>query len=144
MLFAFNNIRRNQLGRSGVASLEFALVALPFLWLVFGIFDLARYLFIVQAPVTLMTDVQRFIYVAGENAAVQYQGPVAYTNGYTSVVVPPPLDPTQGHLSVTYLNLAGGFGVNQVQVTLSYPFTAMTPGFSLLNGTIQEQTTYSY
>jgi Flp pilus assembly protein TadG len=142
---AFNSTRRKRLGCSGVSSLEFALIALPFMWLMFGIFDLARYLFIVQALVTLMTDVQRFVFVAGENVAVQqYQGPIAYTNGHASVVVPPPLDPTQGTLSVTYLNLAGGFGVNQVQVTLNYPFTAMTPGFALLDGTIQEQATYSY
>jgi hypothetical protein len=145
MLFASNSIRRARLGRSGVTSLEFALTAVPFLWLMFGIFDLARYFFIVQALITLMTDVQRFIFVAGENGAVQqYQGTLAYKNGYASVVVPPPLDPTQGALSVTYLNLAGGFGVNQVQVTLNYPFTAMTPGLSLLNGMIQEQATYSY
>jgi hypothetical protein len=145
MSFVSNSDHAGRLGRSGVTSLEFALIAVPFLWLMFGIFDLARYLFIVQGLVTLMTDVQRFVFVAGENVAVQqYQGPITYTNGYASVVVPPSLDPTLGNLSVTYLNLAGGFGVNQVQVTLAYPFTAMTPGLGALDGMIQEQATYSY
>jgi hypothetical protein len=55
MLCAFNNIRRLLLGRAGTASLEFALVAIPFLFMLIAVTDLGRY-FLMQHSLRTVTS----------------------------------------------------------------------------------------
>jgi hypothetical protein len=151
--------RRSCLGNAGVTSLELALVLVVFMWLLMGVFDLGRYFFTVQSMVTLMAEAGRYVTIAGEGSgtalqgvAAQGAGPECYAiNTFSSIsaVVPPPLlDPTQGQICINVLT-PFGLGVNQIQVTVNYPFTAFTPGLSGLNGTLTENpltetATYSY
>jgi hypothetical protein len=143
MSFGSNKRGQGRLGRAGATSLELALVLLPFLVLLLGTFDLARYFFTVQAIETLTTDAARYAVVNG-NAAVTKPstgpyGPLGIDTwaSETNVPVPALLDPTQGTICISYAATLLGFGVNTVQVTVVYPFTAMLPGLSALNKTLQ-------
>jgi hypothetical protein len=137
MSFVSNSGRRGWLGSAGVTSLELALVLLPFLFLMTAVFDLGRYLFTVQSMVTLMTEAARYSKVYPD------QTPLCGVNTWpNTATVAPLLDPTQVNLCITSLNPT--YGVMQVQVTVTYPFTAATPGLSTLDGTLTETATYSY
>jgi Flp pilus assembly protein TadG len=134
MLSGSNKVRR-RLGRSGVTSLEAALIMLPFLFIVLLTFDLARYLFIVQSMLTVMTDAERAAMIGTvQNCATGWWPNTA--------IVAPLLDPSQVYLCVEPINATGT--VNQIQVTVRYPYTTATPMFGALNGTLSETTTYSY
>lgn len=140
---------------AGVTSLELALVLVPFLLIVMATFDIARYLFTVQAMVSLMTDSARYVmvqnaggsYGTGFSSAQQTIAAFIGTTGAPQGVTPSPLlDPTQGQISINFLNQNSlpPLGVSQIQVIVTYPFTANTPGLSLLSGTLTETATYSY
>jgi Flp pilus assembly protein TadG len=143
MSFVSNRTSQGRLGRAGATSLELALVLIPFLLLMFGTFDLARYFFTVQAIETLTTDAARYAVING-NAAVTKPstgpyGPLGIDiwASQTNVPVPALLDPTQGTICIAYGATVAGLGVNRVQVTVVYPFTAMLPGLGALNTTLQ-------
>jgi hypothetical protein len=145
--------RRRRLGSAGVASLEFALIMVPFLWMVLAVFDLGRYLFTVQAMVTLVTDTQRYVMLNTEDGVppgcVDFN---AWSN--TTSAGPPPvgLDASLGTICVTFVNQQTGWSAIQVLVSVQYPFVAITPGLSALTSLMTdqgdyrliEQATYSY
>jgi Flp pilus assembly protein TadG len=148
MSFVSNSRRRGGLGCAGVTSLELALVIVPFLWMLLGIFDLGRYLFTVQSMVTLMTDAQRTVLVAVENQNQTTNFHGLYTldewSAATGAVLPPLLfDTAHGQVNVTF---QGGYGVTQVQVQVIYPFHFL-PLFWFLDppkNLLQEAAIYSY
>jgi hypothetical protein len=121
-----------------VTSLELALVLVAFLWMMMGIFDLARYLVIVQSLVTLMTDAERYAVIDPLDATNYCFGAATWPNTATSA---PLLDPNQVNVSICQVTVAG---VNQMQVTATYPFAAITPGLEALNGTVTETTIYAW
>jgi hypothetical protein len=101
-----------------------------------SVFDLARYLFTVQSMLTLMMDAGRYGVV--QPLTAQISGTPATWASQTTVTVPPLLDPNQGCVSLAFNNFATGNGVNQVIVTVIYPFTATTPWLSELSNTLPE------
>lgn len=130
-----NRIRRCLIGREGVTSLEFALVFVPFLWLMFGIFDIGRYFFTVQSMVTLMTAAERCVIVNPN----QQNWPGCLGTG----TLVPLLDPSLVSVAISGPSNSPG-AVTQIQVTVTYQFAAITPGLGLLSGPLTETTTYSY
>lgn len=148
----------HRLGRAGVTSLEFALVAVPFLWLILAVTDLGQYFFTVQAMTTMVADMQRFMMLAPDGAVGCYP---FNARPNTSTIIQPPsapplmLDPAQGTVCITNLAATGpanGGGVNWIQVTVQYPFVPITPGLGALSATndgvvdnrLSQQATYSY
>jgi Flp pilus assembly protein TadG len=137
------NRRRSRSGRgnSGVASLELALVLVVFMVLLVGTFDLARYFYTVEAMTTLLADAGRYSMIRG-STAITKGGPIPIdswiSDPLVTVGIPPLLDPAQGTICIAYTESGTlAVGVNTLQVTVIYPFTAMTPGLSALSETMQ-------
>ena len=127
-----SNKRRRGLGCAGISSLEFALVFVPFIWLMTGIFDIGRYFFTIQSMVTLMSEAERY------SMLNPLWAPCGTDSWAGAATLAPLLDPTEINLCVTPLNGVGTNGpgaVTQIQLTVSYPFTAITPGLGLLDHT---------
>jgi len=141
MSFVFNSGRGRWFGSKGVTSLEFAVVLVPFLWMTFAIFDIGRYLFTIQAMVTVMTEAERLA-VVNPSSAILICGPWANT-----ATITPLLDSSQTNVCITSINSpnTGGGSVSQFQVTVTYPFNTVTPGLGALDSTALTQTaTISY
>jgi hypothetical protein len=140
-----SNRRRRGLGCAGISSLEFALVFVPFIWLMTGIFDIGRYFFTIQSMATLMSEAERYSMI---NPLWAPCGTDSWADAASLV---PLLDSTQINLCVIAINgpgSAGAGGVSQVQLTVTYPFTAVTPGLGLLDHTssnpLTQTSTISY
>jgi hypothetical protein len=144
MSFVFNRFRRRRLDRAGVTSLELALVLVPFMFLVMAIFDIARYMFTVQSMVTLMMQAERTIMI-NPGLGSQPLCPINIGNwtNMMGMTTPPMIDPTQGTICI---NTISPQGVYQIQVTLTYPFTTITPGLGGLapDGTLTRSATNSF
>jgi Flp pilus assembly protein TadG len=135
--------------RQGVSSLEWALVAAAFMLLIISIFDLVRYVVIMQSVATVMTEAGRACLVNSANCPSSGDG-----NTWSQLsTLAPTLDPSQFTVTIvsgaqnaallpTNPNPGAQPGVNVVQVTTSYPFTALAPWMSGLNATITETATY--
>ncbi len=126
---------RGRLGNAATTSIEFALVLLVFLWMLFGTIDIARYLFITQSLVGLMGE-------AGRASIFEQFSPTCPTTWANISTVAPLLDASQVTLCIQQSGTGGGNIWVTVQV--SYPFTPYTPGLSALGGTITEYTQYTY
>jgi Flp pilus assembly protein TadG len=133
-----NKPARLRLGRAGATTLEFAVVALVFLTVLIGCMDLGRYYLIEHSLRTLVAETAR---VAQTDATLN--GSVPTTSSFALIApfgakaqlnvsqnsVPPP--------NITPSSI-------QITVTGTYPFTAWSPIWSSLNGTISEQTVIWY
>jgi hypothetical protein len=140
-----SNRRRRGLGCSGITSLEFALVFVPFIWLMTGIFDIGRYFFTIQSMATVLSGAERYSMIN------PLWAPCGTDSWATAATIAPLLDSTQINLCVTPINGVGTNGpgaVTQIQVTVTYPFTAVTPGLGVLNTTesspLTQRATISY
>ena len=142
MSFAFNKSRR-RLARAGTTTLEFALIFLVLITVVVSLFDLARYLFTIQSMLTLMTDVGRYAMLQPTNSQ-RCSSFLDWTTN-TTITIPPLLaDVPDQRICSSLRNLYTGLGVNQIQVTVTYPFTFISPWFTGLNTTLTQTATYSY
>jgi Flp pilus assembly protein TadG len=135
--------------RSGVSSLEWALVAAAFMLTIISLFDLVRYVVVVQSVATVMMQAGRACLLGDcpESSST-------WTNLPAFVI--PMLDPSQFNVTALANGNAttcpGGSpqvssssnGVNVIQVTVQYPYTAMAPWMSALNGTVCENAIYFY
>jgi Flp pilus assembly protein TadG len=116
--------------RRGSASLEFALIAVPFFLLLFGITDMARYLLFSHGVNVITSEATRYM-------MVQIMAGSSFTNGcQTSSSVAaqvasaaPYLDQTRLTFCTTTSTItpAGGTPATEVMVTASYPFSFMFP-----------------
>jgi Flp pilus assembly protein TadG len=135
---ASNSRRLWRLGRAGVTSLEFALVALLFLMLLIGCMDLGRYYLIVQSLRTVTAEAAR---AAQVNRFLI--GPIDPTTaGITAIT--PFIDNADLTLTVAQTGSVGVPGINQVTVTAAYAFTPWVPLWNGLEGTINESTVLWY
>lgn len=136
MSSASNSNRRRGSGGAGTTTLEFALVLLSFLWLVMGTIDIARYFFMVQGVLGVMSE-------AGRVSLMDPNWGPCGTDSWDDIAsIAPLLNPSQVYLCVTQGYV--GSGPTTVSVTVTYPFTPFTPGLSALTGTISESTAYTY
>jgi Flp pilus assembly protein TadG len=136
---------RRVLGQSGTASLEFALVSLPFLLILIAGMDLGRYFLTQHSLRTLISVATRsaLIYCYGASGVCTLTTPLAQTAETKvpfltagSITWPSGL-PTQ-----TAPN--PGTGVRTITVTARYPFTFILPVWTGLNGPITETTSMQY
>ena len=130
LLFNDKRVRSSRRRRRGSASLEFALIALPFFLLLFGITDMGRYLLFSHGVNAISSEAARYM-------MVQIMAGSSFTNGcQTSSSVAaqvasaaPYLDQVQLTFCTTTSTItpAGGTPATKVTVTASYPFQFMLP-----------------
>jgi hypothetical protein len=139
----FNKGRFPLLGHAGTASLEFALVAIPFVFLLIAGMDLGRY-FITQHSIrTLSSEAVRsiFIYCYGSTSTCQLplikqqalEAKVPFLAQGSIVLNPPPAQ-----------TAPDSNGIRTITVGVQYPFTFVLPVWTGLNGTISETTSFQY
>jgi hypothetical protein len=137
MSFVFNNIRPPRLGRAGITSLELALVSGLFFILVLSIVDLAWWMIISQSVTALVAEYGRACMLAqGFNGATTCTDSQAGLAALAAVAAPL-LDVRQ----VQWSGVVQWFAPNgatelrsSVIVTVSYPYSAMTPWMQWLAG----------
>jgi Flp pilus assembly protein TadG len=141
---AFVERRRLLAGRAGTASLEFALVALPFILLMLAGMDLGRYFITKHSLHTLTSEAVRSMLVNCFNQAAQCN--LSATNKSTVATMVPFLDPN----SVTWVTANQSApdpatGVRTVTVNVTYPFTfALSAWSSLFSSGISDTTSLQY
>jgi TadE-like protein len=129
-----NRFRLRQLGRQGTTSLEFALVAIPFLFILIAGMDLGRY-FITQHSLRTLTA------EAARSAMVNCFGSTGACNltpvQKTAVETASPFLVPGNFLTFTVSQSApSGDGVRTITVTAIYPFSFILPVWAGLNGPI--------
>jgi Flp pilus assembly pilin Flp len=137
--------------RSGVTSLEWALVAGAFMLMIISIIDLVRYVAGVQSVASITAQAGRACLVNAGLCPFSGTGSEIWSN---TPVIAPILD--SGDFTVSIINshsnsaypndpFSGSnasLGVNVIYVTVNYQFTAWAPWLSMLNGTVTESATY--
>ena len=123
------------------------MVAVAFMLLFISIFDLARFVIVQQSVVTVLAE-------TGRRCQVTPPETCAALDQTTLSGLAPLLDPSQfipptivqGLRANPDPNFQGGYqpGVNISQVTIGYPYQAMSPWLSSLDGTISMTATYFY
>ena len=134
-----------RLGNAGVTSLEFAIVALVFLSLIIGCMDLGRYYIIEHSLRSFASEAARAALAnttmsASSSNAMSYYSGQAWSGSLTAIV--PFLDPAILTLNVS--QNPNTTGVVSIDVTATYQFTAISPIWNSLNGTLTETTKISY
>jgi len=126
-----------RLGRAGVTTLEFGVVALLFLTMLIGCMDLGRYYVIEHSLRTVVAEAAR---AAQANSSLS--GSIDPTTaGFTAIT--PFVDNANLNLTVTQTP-SGRVSIRKISVTSTYIFTAWTPIWSVLDGPISETTVLWY
>lgn len=128
---------RRPLGRAGVTSLEFGIVALLFLTVLIGCMDLGRYYLIEHSLRTVVAEAAREAWV---NSSVE--GTVDPTT-FSFGAITPFVNNANLTLTVTATPLAKG-GVRKIKVIATYDFVAYSPIWHSLDKTITESTVVWY
>jgi hypothetical protein len=133
MWHAFSNAMLRVGNRAGTSSIEFALVALIFLFLLVAISDIARYLFMVQSMQLLATQTARATIVpfGTPNYLGLAPGCVSVGSAGLPFGLPAFLDPATTQLCMAPTDDPRS-NANVVTITVEAPFTAFTPGLSAL------------
>jgi Flp pilus assembly protein TadG len=127
---------RWRLGREGVTSLEFGMVALIFLMVLIGCMDLGRYYLVEHSLRTIVAEAARAALVdASINGTID-----PTTAGFAAIT--PFVD--NANLTLQVIQPSGFPGVNQITVTATYSFAAYSPIWRSLNGVISESTVLWY
>ena len=141
MSSACNN-RTRRLRNAGVTSLEFGIVAATFMVLVIGCMDLGRYYIIEHSLRAFTSEAAR---AALANASLSASGAAMNTqaslSSLTSIV--PFLDPSQLTLSITQNSYSTTTPIT-ITVTATYQFTAFSPVWAALTGTITDSAQVTY
>jgi Flp pilus assembly protein TadG len=138
-----SNSRRRHL-QSGTTSLEFALVAVPFVFLLLAGMDLGRYFITRHSLRTLVVETARLAVIncAGRSACDYATAVPTPTLMWAKV---PFLDPAGSGASLSAnqtVNAASG--VATVTATASYDFTFVLPAWIDMNGAITETIRWDY
>src|SRR5215472_1173139 len=126
-VFNDKRVRSSRRRRRGSASLEFALIALPFFLLLFGITDMGRYLLFSHGVNAISSEAARYMMVQ-IMANPRPTNKVCNTSSSVAAQVAsaaPYLDQTQLRLTICttpFSPPAGGTPAINVTVTASYPF----------------------
>ena len=142
MSLASNKRRRS---RSGTTSLEFALVATPFVFLLMAGMDLGRYFITQHSLRTLVSEAVRATLISCYGSTTSCNLPSA---SKTTVAAKVPFL-TSGSISWGTANQGApnaSTGVRTISVTASYPFTFILPAWVSLNASspITETTSFQY
>ncbi len=131
-----NRFACRRLGRAGVTTLEFAVVALLFVTVQIGCMDLGRYYLVEHSLRTVVAETARAALV---NTSVD--GTID-TSTASFVGITPFINNANLTLSVTQHPTRPG--ITEISVTGSYAFTAYSPIWSSLDGTLTETTVLEY
>jgi hypothetical protein len=145
MLPAFNNRRLNLLRQSGTSSLEFALVAVPFVFMLVGGMDLGRYFITRHSLHTLVDETARSAVVNCFNQKACPYGTAVPTPSNLWSKVPF----LQQSLAGASLTVSQTFdtttGIRTITATANYPFAFALPAWTGLYSTgITETTNLKY
>lgn len=134
------HIRR--LGSPGVTSLEFAVIAATFMALVIGCMDLGRYYIIEHSLRAFTSEAAR---AALANGALSADGTTmsAQTSIASLTSIVPFLDPSLLKLTITQNSFTTSSPIT-INVTATYEFTAFSPIWAALTGTITDSTQITY
>jgi Flp pilus assembly protein TadG len=139
-----NNRRRPQLGQSGTSSLEFALVGIPFLFMLIAGMDLGRYFITQHSLRTLVSEAVRSAVINCFGlTSCNYQTAVPSPSAVWAKV--PFLSSTGPNASLTASqSYNGATGIRTITATATYGFTFFLPTWTGLTGTITETTKRNY
>jgi hypothetical protein len=144
MLPFFSSSHRRSLGQSGTTSLEFALIAAPFFFVLIAGTDLGRYFLTQHSMRTLTSEAARSAVVNCFGVATWCVPSMAVPSPSTVWAKVPFLDSAAPGASLTAEQTTNLAGVRTISVTAHYPFEAICPGLSGLSGTIAETTKLEY
>jgi Flp pilus assembly protein TadG len=126
-----------RLGRAGVTTLEFGVVAMLFLMVLIGCMDLGRYYVIEHSLRTVVAEAAR---AAQVNSSLS--GSIDPTTASFTALAPF-VDNANLNLTVTQTP-SGRVSIRQITVIGTYAFTAWSPIWSSLDGLISDQTVVWY
>jgi Flp pilus assembly protein TadG len=142
MLSVINRLRLFRLDKRGTTALEFALVAVPFLFLMIGTTDLGRYFLTQHSLRTLTAEAARAVMVNCFSASARcYLTPTEISAVKAKV---PFLIPNSTALNAFQEGPSGATGLRNVTVTAVYPFSFIFYLWSGKSGNITETTSISY
>jgi Flp pilus assembly protein TadG len=139
-----NKRRFPPLGRAGIGSLEFALVASAFFVMLFGAMDIGRYFLAEHSLHTLTSEAARagLIDSAQHNCANVCGSPVPASELTILGSTAPFLDTTQVTLNVTQSTSSG---VTTITAAATYPFAFFAPILATaFTGPLSDTTRISY
>jgi len=128
---AFARRRRRLTDQAGATSLEFALVAIPFLLMLIAGMDLGRYFITQHSLRTLGAEAMRatLIYCFGQTTACSLPAP----NKQSAKAMVPFLVGGSIMLTANQTALVAGTGFRTITVTAQYPFAFILPAWTGLN-----------
>ena len=135
----FSRPGSGRLGNAGASTVEFALVVLLFLTVVIGCMDLGRYYLAEHSLRTLVAETARTALVDTSivNGGISSPGSASYA------ATTPFIDDANLTLTVSQYH-PNRPGIVTIKVTGTYVFTAYSPIWNSLNGTITETTEVQY
>lgn len=137
------------LGRAGTTGLEFALVAIPFVFLLIAGMDLGRYFITQHSLRTLTSELARatLVYCSGQSQASACTLPASGAQSVQSAEANVPFLASSS-FAATPTALRSSINQNTGEMTITasaaYNFDFVLPFWTQLNGAISEQTTLKY
>jgi TadE-like protein len=145
MLPAFNNFRPSLLRLSGTSSLEFALVAVPFVFMMFGGMELGRYFITRHSLHTLVDETARSAVVNCFNQKTCPYGTAVPTPSNLWSTVPFLQQSLPGASLTASQTFDTATGTRTITVTANYPFAFVLPAWTgLYSSGITETTKLKY
>jgi Flp pilus assembly protein TadG len=133
-----------RLGKAGVTSLEFAIVAVIFFTVVISGIDLGRYFFVAESLRTFASEAARQGLIYKTWQPQDETCPCANPSGGNDLnTIVPILDPALLTLKVTQTSPTAATAYT-VTVTATYQFTAIVPVWAALSGTMRDTAQFSY
>jgi Flp pilus assembly protein TadG len=130
---------RCRLGRTGVTTVEFAVVALLFLTVLIGCMDLGRYYLIEHSLRTVVAEAAREVQVENKTT---YNTVTVIPSSANFGAITPFVD--NSNLTLTVFQFPTRPGVTKISVTATYAFTSYSPIWRALDGNITETTVLWY
>jgi Flp pilus assembly protein TadG len=139
---AFSRRCRSVLGEAGAASVEFALVALPFTLILIAGADLGRYFITQHSLRTLTSEAARATLVCSRPGGVCHPNPANTCPCQLTAALAQTVAATVPFLTAANIGWPSGLpvetapdvnGVVTINVTASYPFTFILPAWTGLN-----------
>jgi Flp pilus assembly protein TadG len=131
--------RRCRLGRAGVTTVEFAVVAQLFMTVLIGCMDLGRYYLIEHSLRTVVAEAAREVLV--ENKTTYNEMTVTPSSANFGAITP---IVDNNNLTLIVNQFPTRPGVTQITVTGTYAFTSYSPIWRALDGNITETTVLWY
>lgn len=142
---ASNSWRRHSLGQDGTSSLEFALVAIPFVFMLLATMDLGRYFITAHSVHTLVDEATRSAVVNCFGLQSCNYGTAVPTPSVVWNKVPFLSSSVTGASLTASQSYDTGTGIRTITTTATYPFSFVLPAWTgLFTSGISETTQFKY